>query len=145
MTTLTRWRLDERGSLTLWMVGLALLVLAVGGISVDLWRAQAVRRELTAVADGAAFAGASGIDAAVFRQTGEVVLDPSVAERLAAEDLAHSVISTASTHVLVGASTDAVAVTIEGEVDLALLGLLAPAYDPLPVRVTATATPRLVP
>lgn len=139
-----RWCEDEDGSLTLWMLGLALLLLAVGGISVDLWRAHAVRRDLAAVADAAAFAGASGVDTTLFRGTGAVLLDPPTAEALARRDLDRSG-NPHGAQWTVTASSITVEVVAEGEVDLALLGLLAPGYDPLPVRVSARATPRLEP
>jgi len=42
---------DEGGWVALWMLGLALLVLALGGLSLDLWRAISERRELAAAAD----------------------------------------------------------------------------------------------
>ncbi|MDX1659731.1 MAG: pilus assembly protein TadG-related protein [Nitriliruptorales bacterium] len=145
MRALTRWHRDECGSITLWMTGFVVLVLAIGGISVDLWRAQAERRSLAGAADAAAFAGASGIDAVVFRSSGVLQLDPAMAEALARVDLAGQDEAGRLTATSVVATPREVTVTLEGRVDLTLLGLLAPGYDPLPVRVTATAEPRLVP
>jgi hypothetical protein len=52
----------ERGTITLWMLGCCLMLFAVGGISVDLWRSFSVRRSLAAAADAAALSGASAID-----------------------------------------------------------------------------------
>lgn len=131
--------------MTLWMVGLMLLILSVGGISVDLWRAHAELRALNAAADAAAFAGASGLDTAAFRRDGTLQLDPSVARRLAHADLSAQPVARRAHATLIDASTAEVRVTLEGSVDLALLGLLAPQHDPLPVRVTAVAEPRVVP
>ncbi|MDX1619402.1 MAG: pilus assembly protein TadG-related protein [Nitriliruptorales bacterium] len=140
-----RWHTDQTGSMTLWMVGLTMLVLAIGGISVDLWRAQAERRELAAIADAAAFAGASGLDTVAFRRDGSLQLDPHLAEQLSRADLAVQDGAGRVHHVAVVADPDHIRVTLEGEVDLTLLGLLAPGHDPLPVRVSATAEPQLVP
>ena len=46
--------MNERGSVTFWMLGLAIALLTVGVLSVDLWALIGERRELTAVADAAA-------------------------------------------------------------------------------------------
>ncbi len=48
---------NERGFITLWVLGLCAAILFLGGLSVDFWRAIAVRRELSAMADAAAAAG----------------------------------------------------------------------------------------
>ena len=49
----------ESGTITLWMLGLCLMLFLLGGISLDLWRAFSERRSLAASADAAAVAGAS--------------------------------------------------------------------------------------
>ena len=49
----------ERGTVTLWVLGLCVSIMFRGGLGVDLWRGVAVRRELSAVADAAASAGAN--------------------------------------------------------------------------------------
>src|SRR5690606_15631971 len=41
----------ERGTITMWMLGLSLLLLAFGGLAIDYWRALAYQRELAAIAD----------------------------------------------------------------------------------------------
>ena len=66
--------MSERGSITFWVLGLSIAVLFLGGISVDLWRVMSDRRELAAVADSAAAAGASAIDVDHWRDTGEIRL-----------------------------------------------------------------------
>jgi uncharacterized membrane protein len=66
---------DDRGSVTIWVLGLAMLLLVFGGLALDYWRALALQRELAAVADSAAVAAASGIDEAFYRETGSVVLE----------------------------------------------------------------------
>jgi hypothetical protein len=47
---------DDRGSVTIWVLGLAMLLLVFGGLALDYWRALALQRELAAVADSAAVA-----------------------------------------------------------------------------------------
>jgi Flp pilus assembly protein TadG len=53
---------DERGWMTLWFLGLCVMLLFVGGLSLDLWHAFSERRSLAAAADAGARAGASMID-----------------------------------------------------------------------------------
>ncbi|MGH9030897.1 MAG: pilus assembly protein TadG-related protein, partial [Acidimicrobiia bacterium] len=48
--------------MTVWMLGLCLMLLLLGGISLDLWRAFSERRALASAADAAAIAGASALD-----------------------------------------------------------------------------------
>ncbi len=134
-------RSDESGSLTLWMLGLSLMLLTLGGLGVDLWRGFAERRALTDIADAAAYAGASGIDEAVFRATGEVRLDPARARGLAARSLAAQSDDGALTGATVSVRRDgaAVVVTVTGRVELSLLRLVV--ADDLDVAVTSVAHP----
>ena len=77
----------ERGSVTLWMMGLGLMILTLGGLSVDLWRLIAERRELAVMAEAAAVAAVNAIDTEEFRRSGEVVLDGDEALLLAERSL----------------------------------------------------------
>jgi uncharacterized membrane protein len=61
---------SDRGSVTIWVLGLSMLLLTFGGLALDYWRALALQRELASVADSAAIAAASGIDEEVYRATG---------------------------------------------------------------------------
>ncbi|HMC08096.1 MAG TPA: pilus assembly protein TadG-related protein, partial [Actinomycetota bacterium] len=72
----------DGGFLTIWMLGLCLLLLVLGGVSLDLWRAFSQRQALAGLADAAALAGASGIDRAAARR-GVIRLDPAEATSLA--------------------------------------------------------------
>ena len=139
-----RGRDDETGSITLWLVGLSLLLLALGGISVDLWSAFAARRALAGVAEAAATAGASGIDVATYRDTGDVRLDLRRAERLAAATFAAQPDIAAVSgppDIVVGPSR--ITVQVEGEVRLTLLRLFAPGHDSLHIVVRSVAAPQL--
>jgi uncharacterized membrane protein len=134
---------SDRGSVTIWMLGLSMLLLVFGGLALDYWRALALQRELAAVADSAAIAAASGIDEAVYRATGLVVL-----EEARARGLAESAVEWQGVE-LIGLAVDveptAVSVTLTGEVELGLLGVFVDRSEPLTVRGSATAVPELVP
>lgn len=132
---------DESGTITLWMLGMCLLLFALGGISLDLWRAFSERRSLAATADAAALAGASAIDEARYRASGEVVLVPALAESRARAHVARQLDRAALRSVAVHADAEAVTVVVHGDVGFTLLGVLAPDGD-FDVQVTATATPR---
>lgn len=130
----------ERGSVALWMLGLCVVVLFVGGLSLDLWRAFSERRALAGAVDAAAAAGASALDTAVLRTTGGVVLDPAAAEALAGANLAVQTDLGALTAVDIAATPAAITVSAAGTVDLTLTRVLLDAA-PLTIRVTATAEP----
>jgi Flp pilus assembly protein TadG len=131
----------ESGTVTLWLLGVCLLLFALGGISVDLWRGFSTRRSLANAADAAALAGASGIDEDRYRHDGVVQLDPVVAEARARAHVSRQLDAGALRAVDVHADSDAVTVVVRGELGFTLLGMLDPRGN-LPVRVTATATPR---
>jgi len=136
-------RRSDRGSVTIWMLGLSMLLLLFGGLALDYWRALALQRELAAVADSAAIAAASGIDEEIYRATGDVVLEPVRARGLAEEAVVWQGVD------LVGLTVDvepaSVSVTLAGEVELGLLGVFIDQSEPLTVRGSATAAPVLVP
>ncbi len=135
---------EERGSITLWMMGMMLVVLVVGGIAVDLWRALAVHRLVAAVVDSAAVAAGSGIDEGLWRSAGSLALDPGqveerVARAVSAQDEADSI------RILVLTADDGSSATVTGtaRVELTLLKLVAPGG--IDVSATATAGPQLSP
>ncbi|MFN2555595.1 MAG: pilus assembly protein TadG-related protein [Nitriliruptorales bacterium] len=133
----------ESGSVTFWMLGLAVIVLALGGLSLDLWRVFLERRELAGVVDAAAIAGASAIDEAVFRSHGEVRVDSDQAFRTACTYLrAHSDPPASCAGIRV--SPGGIEVSATRQVQLTLLNLLLPRVErePLPVRASARVEPR---
>jgi Flp pilus assembly protein TadG len=131
----------EAGTVTLWLLGLCMLLFALGGISVDLWRGFSARRSLANSADAAALAGASAIDEDAYRASGVVELDPALAEARARAHVARQLDASARRGVEVHADRDTVTVVVRGVIGFTLLRVLGPDGD-LPVRVTATATPR---
>lgn len=131
---------DEAGWVTVWLLGLAVMLLALGGLSLDLWRVFSERRDLAGAVDAAAAAGVSGIDDDHFRATGELALDPETVEALVADNLAAQTDLRSLTHVAVETSPQTVSVTAVGTVDLTLTRTLIP-LGPLTIRVDATAEP----
>lgn len=137
----------ERGSITIWLLGLAVVLLFVGGLSLDLWRAFSARQLLANAADAAAIAGATGIDTARFRASGQIVLDPALAGQRVQDSLAHQgrVPLAAPPAIEVDPDPPQVAVVLTGQVRLTLLHVLLPNQPPLTIRVRAVSAPREVP
>jgi Flp pilus assembly protein TadG len=134
----------ESGTITLWMLGLCLMLFLLGGISLDLWRAFSERRSLAASADAAAVAGASALDEAAYRSTGAVRLVPADAQRRARASLADQLDRRALRDARVEATEDTVMVTVGGSVDFSLLQIVAPG-DEFAITVRATARPQASP
>lgn len=141
----TRLRSSDAGSITVWMLGVCVTLLFLGGISLDLWRVLSERRALAGLVDAAAIAGASGIDEGHFRATGQLQLAPRRAEALAAANLAAQADNRSLTAWSATASTEQVTVTAAGAVEFTLLKALLPDTGPLAIEVTATAPPRRSP
>ena len=132
--------MNERGSITFWILGLSIALLFLGGISVDLWRVMSDRRELAVVADSAAAAAASAIDVDHWRNAGEVRLLHDQAAELAESVVAqHVVAGELAAPIGVAVAGDTVQVTMTREVELTLLRILSAGDDPLVVRVVSTA------
>jgi Flp pilus assembly protein TadG len=129
--------------MVLWCLLLAMMLLPLGGLSVDLWHGITVQRQLQAAAEDAAAAGASGIDVQRYRATGCIVLDPAAAETLAQENLsAQSGLGTlAGTDIQVGSDGETISVALREDVHLTLLALVE-GNRPLVVAATATSAPR---
>ena len=134
--------MKEKGSITLWMVGLVMVIFAIGGVAIDLWRGLAAHRQVAAVVDSAAIAAGSGIDDDWWRTTGALRLDPiRVDERVAAVGGA----SASSVELRVTVAADGSSATVDGEtaVELTLLRLFT--EGPLQVTARASAVPVLSP
>src|SRR5438034_1316714 len=102
---------------------MSVMLFALGGISIDLWRSFSARRALAAGADAAALAGASAIDEGRYRASGVVALVPAVAERRARASLAAQLDRAAMRGAEVDATEQSVTVVVRGEVGFTLLGL----------------------
>jgi hypothetical protein len=131
----------DRGTVTLWTLGMVLVVLFLGWLSIGLWTGFSARRELAASADQAAQAGATALDDNVFRTTGVHQLDPAIAEQRALNSLTQQNLGPLS-NVSVHATTQRIVVVLEADVDPGLLTLFGGSNEPLHVRVTAIGAAR---
>lgn len=134
--------MSERGSITLWMVGLVMVVFAVGGIALDLWRGLSAYRFVASTVDAAAVAAGSAIDEDRWRLDGTLVLDPvRVQERVGVAVGAQT--SGPVIEYSVVTAPDGSEATIEAgtAVSLTLLGVLVD--GDLDVSARATAEPTL--
>ena len=134
----------EAGTITLWVLGLCIMLFLVGGISLDLWRAFSERRALAAAADAAAVAGASALDEPAYRRSGTVRLVPGDAQRRAMGSLASQFDRRALRGSRVEADGTRVIVEVTGNVDFSLLQLLSPG-DEFEITVRAVARPQAAP
>ena len=133
---------DNGEAMVVWCLLLALLMLPLGGLSVDLWHGIAVQRELQSAAEDAASAGASGINVSEYRQSGCVVLDPTTAQGLASANLASQagLGPLVSTSIEVAANDSSITVVLRKDVHLTLLRLVE-GNRPLVVAAQATGEP----
>lgn len=136
----------QAGSVTIWGIGLTLVIAAFSGLVVDTWRVFAERQDLSGMADAAAIAGATAIDLDHLNTTGEVVLNPSLSRERALEYLARQDgwgddISYDVTPAPGGAGIN---VILERDIDFTLLGPLLPGEGPLHVTVTSFASPNVI-
>jgi hypothetical protein len=134
---------DDRGSMPLWFLGLALAVLFLGAVSFELWRLLGDRQTLTSEADTVAIAAASEIDLELYRATGEVRLDADLAR-----NRAQAIISAMPGNdslfmrqVTVAANGEWVEVRLGRRVPYGLIRLLALSGDSFDITATAVAYP----
>jgi Flp pilus assembly protein TadG len=136
---------NERGSVTVFGLGLVVLILSVGAMSIDMWRVITVRQDLLHRADAAASAGANAIDIVQYRLTGQLVLDavhaPMVANRMIGSVGDPVVASTSEVQVRDGDGIpNDLVVSLSAEVDFALLGALT-GQGSIVVTVESVASP----
>ena len=136
-------RADERGTMTIWILGLCVCVLFFGGIGLDLWRVIELRRSLAASADAAATAGATALDEAALRR-GDTLLLPGTAEDRAARQLDLAPDAERITSARIDATPTQVDVEVVGRVEFSLLAIFV-RDDPVEVHAHATAEPRRSP
>jgi hypothetical protein len=136
-------RRAEHGFITLWVLGLTVAVLFLGGLGVDLWRAVAVRREVSAMADAAATAGAIGLDESALRG-GRLELDDGRVRQLVARQLAEYPKASRLDGESVTIDGIQVTVVLRERVRFSLLGIFMPG-EQFVVQAGATAEPREIP
>ena len=145
--TLRRFNPDGGFTSVTFMLMLTVMILAVGGISVDLWHLVAEQRHVAGIVDGAAVAAAGAVDVVAFREAPDLppVLDEPRAIARGCDYLReHGGISVCpGTEADVAVEGGTVTVTLRRDVRLTLLKLFA-ALDPLTdasaVEVVASAT-----
>ena len=130
---------EERGTITLWVLGLCMALMFLGGLSLDLWRAVADRRQLSSMADTAATAAANGIDEAALR-AGTVRLDPERARAIAVASLEEDPHSGALDEIDVQIVGNRVTVSLRDHVRFSLLGIFM-AGQSFEIQVHASAEP----
>lgn len=132
---------DEQGTLIPWLIGLVMILFAIGGLSVDLWRAHAERRTVAGAVDSAVIAGASAIDNAHLRATGDRRLNPDQARQLAAQNLAGHSDTVDDYTITVAADGSQITVAATTTVRLTLAGLITD-DDRRQLGAEATSAPR---
>ncbi len=120
-----------------------MLILSIGAVTIDVWRAFSARRALASTADSAAQAGANRIDVVHFSATGDVLLDPARAEQLAYQSVAAQADTPGITGIDALATPQRITVVVNVQVNLGLLGLFAD--GPLEITVTAVGAPSAPP
>ena len=133
---------DPKGSVTLWSLGLVLVLFFAGAVALDLWRVVSYHGTLTGIADKAAIAGAAEVDLeALYRNTVELV--PDSAAR-AAEDFARVQPHWDDASMTARASADRSHVSVEltGAVELTLLNMFVPSQV-ITLTVNSRASPTL--
>jgi hypothetical protein len=133
----------EHGMITLWVLGLAVAVLFLGGIGLDFWRAIAVRREVSVMADAAATAGANGLDELSLRAD-QLQLDESRVRHLVAAELAEYPKARKLRDESVTVANGQVIVTLREDVHFSLLGIFMGSGH-FTVQARAVAEPQEIP
>ncbi|MDQ6616596.1 MAG: pilus assembly protein TadG-related protein [Actinomycetota bacterium] len=138
-------RRSERGYFDVfWALGMAIMVLFIGGMSTDLWHVTSQARTLDSAADSAAAAGASGLDVTTYKATGKAVLDPNSATQLAAANLANQTGLPGPPNPQIDVAPDNITVTLHGQVHITLLQLFL-GRRTITLTSTANASPRAGP
>lgn len=132
---------SEAGFITIWMLGVAVMVMFLAGISFDLWRVFSANRSLSSTVDGVAAAGASGIDEATYETTHTLQMDPARARPLAVANLDSQGERSHILNPTVDVTPARITVTADWRVDFVLLRVLM-GDRPFTIHATSTATPR---
>jgi len=109
---------------------MAMMVLLIGGVSIDLWRVIADHREVSGLADGAAIAGATAIDIAAYEAdpTRDPTLNPAAATQRVCRYLAdHAGITVCPGPALTvdfAPDLSAITVSLQREVELTFLRIV---------------------
>lgn len=129
---------EERGSVTVFAVGMALVVLAVAGLAVDGARAMIARRSLQNAVDASVVAAAAELETDRYYASGgrQVLIDPVAAANKARRVLDQRGVVAS---VEIRADPNTVAVAASTEVQTSFLGAVG--IDSIAVTVDAAAEP----
>jgi Flp pilus assembly protein TadG len=130
-------RRDERGAATIFVIGMAIVLLVAAGLVIDGGLAINARMKVADDAEQAARAGADAIDLDALRNTGEVTIEPGLAQSAATDYLSDLGYGTGQYDVTVAG--DSVDVTVRDRVATALLELVN--ISNFDVQAFATASP----
>ena len=133
---------DDRGQVTVFIVGMAMVVLSVVGLAADGTRAFMYRRSLQSAADAAALAGAGELDRErYYASRGRSVrLDEGSAERVATRWLAMRALDARQS---ITVSRDGVHVVLRGRIPTLFLRMLG--LREIDVAAEARAVPEVDP
>lgn len=137
-----RRRRDERGdAIVIFCVGMILIILPLGGVSLDLWHSVSDERALQSAADAATAAGAGAIDTAAYRLPGgdtQPLLDPAAAANQALASLqTQTDLPALSQPPEIDATPQGITVRLHEQVQLTLLRIVAGNRT---INLTATAS-----
>lgn len=125
--------------MTIWAMGMSMLLFAVGFLALDLWSGFSARQEAAAVADSASIAGATALDETAWR-AGTLALDPEAAQaRAIAATIAHPAWDDTMA-VSAAASADGVTVSVSRTIPFRFIAGLVPGQV-AHVTVTGYAEP----
>jgi Flp pilus assembly protein TadG len=131
---------DDSGAATLFVIGLAVMLLVVAGLVVDGGLAINARSTAFDIAEQAARAGATQVNEDVLRDTGRVEIDDGAARREAGEFLARALNDKSGGNPGITTNANEVTVTITGRrVETALLGLIGVQEFTINAEATARA------
>jgi hypothetical protein len=131
---------DQRGQVSLFALGLAIVVLAVAGLAVDGTRALLLRRSLQNVADAAALEAADALDVERIYRRSDIRLDEARAVAAAGDALARRGLDALSS---IAVREGEITIVLRGALDTTFLGLVG--IDAVPVAVESVARPVTVP
>ncbi len=133
--------MGERGAVTIWGIGLILVLFGVAGLAVDTWRVFAERQALAGLADSASIAGATAVDVVEFRNSGTVQLDHDMAAARAVDYLnAHASDLDDDIAASITFPADGIEVTLTREVELTIIGAFLD-EGVVGMKVSAYSTP----
>lgn len=131
---------DQRGQVAVFVIGMALVLLAISGVAIDGTRAFLYRRTLQNAADAAARTAAARIDSGRYYSGETIALDPAEARSAALESLRTRGLRA---RMAIGSETRAVRIVLWDEIPTTFLGLVG--IESLPVGVEAVAEPLPIP